>query len=154
MEHGKDIGSAQLATDYRKYPIDDHGKLRYAYAKVTADADLSADGTMALFYLPPGRKRVLPQLSRVTTSAFGAGRTLDVGHAAYTQAQPATNEAEDADAFVDGLDVSSAVTASAVGTDLKFDMYSTDEVLVFATVLGGTMPADATVEVLLAYLYE
>lgn len=154
MEHGKDIGSAQIATDYRKHPIDDHGKLRYAYAKVTAAEALAANGTMALFYLPPGRKRVLPQMSRITTSAFGAGRTLDLGHAAYTKAAPATQEAEDVDAFLDGKDVSAAVTADALGDALKYDMYSTDEVLVFATVLGGTMPANATVEVLLAYLYE
>lgn len=154
MEHGKDIGSAQIATDYRKHPIDDHGKLRYAYAKVTADGALAADGTMALFYLPPGRKRILPHLSRITTSAFGAGRTLDLGHAAYTKSAPSTQEDEDVDALIDGLDVSSAVTADPVGTSLKFDMYSTDEVLVFATVLGGTMPDAGTVEVLLAYLYE
>lgn len=154
MEHGKDIGSAQIAEDYRKYPIDDHGKLRYAYAKVTAAEALAANGTMALFNLPSGRKRVLPHLSRISTSAFGAGRTLDLGHAAYTKGAPANQEAEDADAFIDGLDVSSAVAAQPVGSSLKFDMYSVDEVLVFATVLGNTMPANATVEVLLAYLYE
>ena len=154
MEHGKDIGSAQIATDYRKYPIDDHGKLRYAYAKVTAAKALAANGTMALFYLPPGRKRVLPQMSRITTSAFRTGRSLDLGHAAYTKAAPATQEAENVDAFLDGKDVAAAVTADALGDALKYDMYSNDEVLVFATVLGGTMPADATVEVLLAYLYE
>lgn len=154
MSHGKDIGSAQIAEDYRKYPIDDHGKLRYAYAKVTADGALAADGTMALFYLPPGRKRILPHLSRISTSAFGASRTLDIGHAEYSKATPSTTEAEDEDAFLDGLDVSSAVAANVLGTDLKFDMYSTDEVLVFGTVKGGTMPDAGTVEVLLAYLYE
>lgn len=154
MDHGKDIGSAQIATDYRKYPIDDHGKLRYAYAKVTASGDLAANGTAALFWLPPGRKRILPHLSRITTSAFGAARTLDLGHAAYATSLPAGQEAEDPDAFIDGLDVSSAVTANAMGTALKFDMYSQDEVLVFATVLGGTMPDAATLEVLMAYLYE
>jgi len=63
-------------------------------------------------------------------------------------------EAADPDAFVDGLDVSSAVTAGVMGTALKFDIYSMDEVLVYATVLGDTMPAAGTLEVLMAYLYE
>lgn len=152
--HTKDIGSVQTAEDFRKYPIDDHGKLRFAYANVTAAAALAANGTIALFWLPPGRKRILPAMSRITTSAFGAGRTLDIGHTGYIQAGPETTVAEDADAFVDGLDVSSAVTAGVLGTSLKFDMYSQDEPLVFATVLGNTMPQNATIEVLLAYLYE
>lgn len=155
METGKDIDAAQLATDYRRYPIDDHGKLRFAYGKVTASGALAANGTMGLLWLPPGRVRVLPHLSRITTSAFGAGRTLDLGHDAYMKRPPGiTVEADDPDSFIDGLDVSAAVTASVVGTALKFDMYSLDGVLVYATVLGGTMPDAATVELLLAYLYE
>jgi len=34
------------------------------------------------------------------------------------------------------------------------DSYSMDEVLVYGTVLGDTMPDGGTVELLLAYLYE
>lgn len=153
-DHGKDIASAQLAADFRRYPIDDHGKLRFAYGKVTAAGALAANGTAALFWLPSGRKRLLPTLGRITTSAFGAGRTLDVGHAAYLRSTPNSEEAEDVDAIIDGLDVSSAVVAAAVGTALKFDIYSAEPVLIFATVLGNTMPDGATIEVLLPYLYE
>lgn len=156
MDTNKDINAAQLADGYRRYPIDDHGKLRFAYGKVTASGALAASGTMGLLWLPPGRKRILPHLSRITTSAFGAGRTLDVGTDAY-MARPsgaADPEAADPDALIDGLDVSSAVTANVVGTGLKFDIYSMDEVLVYATVLGNTMPDGGTVELLLAYLYE
>lgn len=155
METGTDIKAAQLADGYRRHPIDDHGKLRFAYGKVTADGALAADGTLALASLPSGRKRILPHLSRITTSAFGAGRTLDVGTAAY-MSRPAGSdpEAADPDAFVDGLDVSAAVTADEWSTDLKFDLYSLDEIVVYGTVLGGTMPDGATVEVLIAYLYE
>ena len=72
-----DIKAAQLEEAYRKYPIDDHGKLRFAYGKVTAAEALAANGTMALVSLPVGRKRILPHLSRITTSAFGAGRSRD-----------------------------------------------------------------------------
>lgn len=155
METGKDIDAAQLAEGYRRYPIDDHGKLRFAYGKVTASGALAASGTMGLLWLPPGRVRVLPHLSRITTSAFGAGRTLDIGHDQYMKRPPGnTVEAADPDAFIDGLDVSSAVTANVVGTALKFDMYSLEGVLVYGTVLGDTMPDAGTVELLLAYLYE
>jgi len=150
-----DIKAAQLEEAYRKYPIDDHGKLRFAYGKVTAAEALAANGTMALVSLPVGRKRILPHLSRITTSAFGAGRTLDVGHQAYNTAlSPVAVEDDDPDALIDGLDVATAVTANVFGTDLKFDMYSKTDVIVYGTVLGGTMPANATVEVLIAYLYE
>lgn len=154
MSFGTDIVAAQLADDYRRYPIDDHGKLRMAYGKVTASGALAANGTMALLTLPPGRLRILPRHSRLTTSAFGASRTLDIGHKAYTKAAPGTTEAEDPDAFLDGQDVSSAVNSITLGTDIKFDVYSTDGITVFGTVLGGTMPDAAEVELLLAYLYE
>lgn len=155
MDTNTDYDALQLTEAHRKYPIDDHGKLRYQYASFTATEAVAADSTIGLLWLPSGRKRILPHLSRITTSAFGAGRTLDVGHEAYMRRPPDNDlEAADPDAFIDGLDVSSAVTATPVGTALKFDMYSMAEVLVYATVLGGTLPVNGTVEVLMAYLYE
>lgn len=155
MQTNTDINAEQLADGFRRYPIDDHGKMRYMYGKVTASADLADGGTMGLFWLPPGRKRVLPHLSRIKVSAFGAGRTLDIGHASY-RSRPVGNPAvaDDPDFFVNGQDVSAGISANVFSTSLKLDMYSLNEVLVYATVLGGTMPQDATLEVLLAYLYE
>jgi len=156
MDYGTDIIAAELAEDYRRYPIDDHGKLRFCYGKVTAAEALSANGTMALVTLPPGRVRIIPQLSRITTSAFGASRTLDVGYGAFQDRPSGTADpvAADPDALIDGLDVSAAVTAGVVGTLLKLDLYSLTGVVVQGTVLGGTFPAAGTVELLIAYLYE
>lgn len=154
---GTDINSAQLAEDYRAYPIDSHGKLRYAYGKITADGALAADGTMAFFWLPPGRKRILPSLSKITCTAFGAGRTLDVGHNEYVNelyAATRETEAADPDAFADGANVSAALDSEPLSNILKFDMYSKDQVLITGTVLGDTMPDGAEVELLLAYIYE
>lgn len=151
------ILAAQLAEDYRKYPIDDHGKLRYQYFSVPAlTVALAANDQIDLCDLPPGRVRILPFLSRISTSAFGAGRTLDLGHRAYNARPVGTidPEAEDGDALIDGLDVSAAVNAAAFSTSLKFDMYSVQEKRIFATVLGGTMPIGATLAGMLAYLYE
>lgn len=157
---GKTVDAAELSPDFRRHPIDDHGKLRYAYGKVTSPAGgVAANSTLGLLWLPTGRKRLVLPLSYIAWGIFGAGRTLDVGHAAYGTRPPSeTPEADNPDALIDGLDVAVAgqrqfgVTAAAV--PMKYDMYSTEEVLIYATVLGGTMPEGITVEVLLAYLYE
>jgi hypothetical protein len=157
---GKTIDAAELAPDYRRYPIDDHGKMRYAYGKATVPVGgIAANATIGLLFLPPGRKRLILPLSRIAVSAFGAGRTLRAGHDAYMKREPREAlEPADDDAFLAGLDVSAAVASQQLGvppgSPLKFDMYSLEETLVFATVLGGTAPAAATVEMLLAYLYE
>lgn len=149
------VQSDQLTEGVRRYPIDDHGKIRFAYFSYTATADLSANDEIELTKLPPGRIRVLPSMSRLATSAFGAGRTLDIGHREYMK-RPAGNdtEAEDVDAFADGIDVSSAVADTKFGDALKYDIYSLGGVTVFAKVLGGTMPDTGTVEGYIAYVYE
>lgn len=150
--------SVQLGDDYRAYPVDDHGKLRYQYFNLAATSVAGdANTTIDLCDLPPGRVRLLPNLSRITTSAFGAGRTLDVGHLAYDEKEIGDAdqvEAADPDAFIDGMDVSAAVNAAAFSTVLKFDIFSKAGVRVQATVLGGTIPQGATMSGLLAYLYE
>lgn len=156
-ETNKTANSDQLQEGFRRYPVDDHGKLRMQFFTVSALTGALADGdTVALFWLPPGRKRILPGLSRITTSAFGAARTLDIGHDAYASRPSGEADANDADpdAFVDGMDVSAAVNGAAWGTTLKFDIYSIDEVLVYATILGGTMPVGASMSGYMAYLYE
>lgn len=148
--------SVQMAEDYRKFPIDDHGKVRMQYGSVAAlTVAYAANDQIELFKLPPGRKRILPCLSRVSCSAFGAARTLDLGYRAYsTRPSDTADEVEDGDAFIDGMDVSAALNAAAMSTVLKYDMYSRTEVTVFATILGGTMPIGATLQILMAYLYE
>lgn len=157
------LTSTELGEDYRGVARNDHGKLRIQYFNIPAVAVAGdANTTLDLCDLPPGSVRVIPDLSRIATSAFGASRTLDVGHRAYTKVgSPSTDEAEDADAFIDGLDVSSAVTGTAFGSGLsafgyktKFDLHSKSGVRVFATVLGGTIPVNATVTGFIVYSYE
>lgn len=157
VDTGKTINAEQLTDGFRRYPVDDHGKLRMQFFNVPAlTVAVPQNGTIGLFWLPPGRKRILPGLSRITGSAFGAARTLDIGHDGYA-ARPsgtATAEVADPDAFIDGMDVSAAVAGAAWSTVLKYDLYSIDEILVYATVLGGTMPVGATLSGYCAYLYE
>ena len=149
----------QMKDDYRRFPIDDHGKLRMQYFSIGVVTPLAVaipqNDMVKLFTLPPGRKRLLPGLSRISTSALGASRTIDIGHGEYMRRPPDNDlELADYDAFIDGMDVSSAVNGAAWSTALKFDMYSMAEVDVYLTILGGTIPVAGTVAGYLAYLYE
>lgn len=148
--------SVQMADGYRRYPIDDHGKLRFQYFSIAAlPVAYAQDDTVVLFRLPPGRIRHLPHLSRITVSALGSSRTIDIGHKAYSKRPPDNDvEADDVDAFIDGLDVATGVTSVVWGTGMKFDMYSREEISVYMTILGGTMPVAASASGIFAYLYE
>lgn len=149
--------SVQAADGYRKRPTEEHGKLRIAYFEVTALAVAGdADSIAYLCDLPPGAVRILPGLSRVTSSALGASRTLDIGHAAYQKRDSAVEafEAVNYEAFCANLDVSSAVAGVAFSTALKYDVYSKTGVQVYARVQGGTWPANATLSGYITYIAE
>lgn len=155
------ITANALQDTARRYPIDDHGKLRFQWAKAVNDTGAAGDdgSTATLFKLPPGRKRIIPWLSRFKASAFGASRVLKIGHRAYDARSEVgvAQELEDDDAFASAIDISSAAQAmfvSAATANFKFDIWSREEVEIFATVTGGTWPTDGTLEVALAYLYE
>lgn len=141
----------------RKRPFDTQGKLRFAYFALPAVAVAGDIGTtIELCDLPPGAVRILPWLSQLSVSAWGASRTLSIGHRAYQKIDdPYTAEAESSNAFVSALDVSSALTTDPwSATVMKYDVYSKAGVTVFATVAGGTIPVNATMSGLVAYLYE
>lgn len=146
--------SDQLADGYRGRPTEDHGKLRLAYFKSTVTVQGDALSTFDLCKLPTGAVRVLPGLSRISCSALGAARVLDVGHRAYTKKGDGTQEAEALNAFANDIDVSGAVAGAAIGTAIKYDLYSTGGVTVAAQVAGGTVPVNAVLEGYIAYVYE
>lgn len=149
------------ADGYLKRPIDEHGKLRYLYTKTVIATVGDANSTYNFGRLPPGAVRVLPSTSKLSCSAYGASRTLDVGHAAYKAKQDVATvgdgtEAADPDAFTPAgpLDISSALASATLDTLLKFDIFSLGGVDVTGIVAGGTSPLAATMELLIAYLYE
>lgn len=149
--------AAELAAGARVYPVSDHGKLRFAYGKVTQSGAGDATSTWEIAKLPPGRVRILPHLSRYKVSALGASRVMDIGHRAYYAASftDTVAEAEDDNAFADNIDVSGATHATWPTTaGLKFDMYSREGVTIYANVTGGTIPDGATGEFLIAYICE
>lgn len=103
-----------------------------------------ANSLAYLVKLPAGRVRVLGALSRIQFAAFGTGRTLDVGHAAYTESDGTAVAADedDLDAAVDVSAAGSAALGTALGAgtgDSKiFD--SRSGVQIQAKVESGTIP--------------
>lgn len=158
----KTITADALASGFRRYPIDDHGKLRYLMAKLTNTVDAGDDGSVGIIgRLAPGRKRILPWLSRykVSGTVFGAARVMKIGHRAYDARSEAgvSQEPEDDDALASGIDVSAAaqnMLATGASGIFKFDMFSREEVELFLTITGGTWPVGSVVELAIAYLYE
>lgn len=150
--------AAQIADGARKYPIDDHGKIRIMYGKITQVGAGDATSSWIIGSLPPGRVRVLPHLSRYKVSALGASRVMDIGHDAYTHLTEPADSAQTAAApaaFADDIDVSGATHATFPTTGgFKHDMYSRDGIQLRATVAGGTIPDGATGEFLIAYVCE
>lgn len=141
----------------RKRPFDTQGKLRFAYFSLPAVAVAGDIGTtIDLCDLPPGAVRILPWLSQLSVSAWGASRTLSIGHRAYAKLDdPYTSEAESSNAFVSALSVATALTTDAwSATVMKYDVFSKAGVTIFATVAGGTIPVGATMDGLVAYIYE
>lgn len=142
---------------YRNRPIDDHGKMRIQFFELPVANPVAGDigTTIRLFQLPAGAVRILPCLSRITTSAWGASRTLALGHKAYSTRPPDnSDEPLNASAFFAALDVSAAVNAAAWSTVLKYDIYSRSGVEIYATVAGGTIPVNATISGFCTYIYE
>lgn len=146
----------------RKRPTDDYGKFRMSYFHYkNATGGVLPDGTeIDLCDLPPGAIRVIPYLSRYkTVVAGGAARTMDIGLRAYASKynpDPQALEVEDDDALIADKDISAALGATVFDTmnDLVLDLYSRKGIRVFATVDGGTIPANLEIEGVLVYVVE
>jgi hypothetical protein len=146
----------------RKRPVDDYGKLRISYFHYkNATGGTLPDGTeIDLFDLPPGVVRIFIPLCRFkTVVAGGASRVLDMGMRAYASKynpNPTALEVEDDDAFLANVDISSALGATVwpVMNDLVVDLSSRKGIRVFATIDGGTIPADLEIEGFCVYAVE
>lgn len=149
------------AAGYDRRPVDEHGKLRFVYSKTVIAVTGDANSTYSFGKLPPGNKRIIYPLCWVRTSAtvYGASRVLDVGLGAYRNKQDAATVgdglvAASANELANDLDISAAARIALSATLLKYDLYSTGEIAITGLVAGGTSPAGAALETLIAYLYE
>lgn len=137
-------------------PADDHAKLRTAYFNFAQSGAGDADSTIDLARLPSGRVRVYAGLSRVSHSAFGASRTLDIGHAGYKQPDD-TDIAADEDALHADANVATASGFTPSGATGDGEMFAYDAaapVLFKAKVEGGTIPDGATLEGFIVYAVD
>lgn len=130
-----------------------HGRLRIARFEFTQGAAAGdATSTFDLVKIPAGKTiTVLKSLSRFNCSAFGAARTVDIGHTGYTNLD-GTVVAAAADVLLDGADVSAAAKivmgagASALTDDDAFVFDAKSQVTLQGVVAGGTIPVGATVK--------
>lgn len=150
------IQANHLIDGARAQPADDGGKLRTITATIAQGAAAGdAGSTWDIAKLPPGKIKVLPHLCRYRVDALGASRTMNVGNRAYMSRgdQAMTNEAVQDNAYINALDVSGATNANfPVTAGMTWDMWSTQGVMVFATINGGTIPAGATAEFIIVYV--
>jgi len=138
-----------------------HGRMRIARFTFTQGAAAGdANSTADLVKLPAGKNvTLLKNLSRITCSALGAARVVDIGHTGYTNID-GTVIAAAADNLLDGGDVSAAATLSmGAGTN----GLTANDAVVFnsrggatlqAKVTGGTIPAGATLNGYFVYIED
>jgi hypothetical protein len=135
-------------------PYDRAARVRFAFFNFTQVVAGDANSLMNLVKLPPGRHRILCALSHIKFSAFGTGRTLDVGYVASVDVDGGAISAS-IDTVSDGIDVSAAgKTLLGTGTNgLSAILLAAarDEVKIQAKVLGGTIPDAATLTGWIAY---
>jgi hypothetical protein len=133
------------------------GRIRLAFFEFTQGAAAGDAGSLAyLVKLPAGKVRVLLNESYIASSALGASRTMDTGWVAYT-GDDGVAVAVDPNGLDDGVDVSSAVAFSPIGTvggsETKL-FESQGGVVLTAQVNDGTIPAAATIKGYFAYVCD
>lgn len=114
-----------------------YGNLKVAFFDHTQDGAGEATSDVKLVKLPPGRVRVLWDLSSAYVDWTTASATLDLGWDAYTKLDGSIENA-DPNGILDGLDVDSAgyqslrgaLTAATGGTT---EFVSKDGVIILAT---------------------
>lgn len=139
-------------------PSEDTAKLRIKRVDFTQSAAGDIGSTVDLCRLPPGKVRLLGDLSLLATSAWGAARTLSIGWTAYTDSG-GTAVAASAAGLTSAADVSAAAalqigTAAVLGTDRTKAFDSANGVLIQAIVAGGTIPDAGTLFGYVAYVKD
>lgn len=151
--------STQVTAEEAGRPTDApdyHGEMRMFYFSFTQGAAAGdINSTMDLIKLPPGKWRYIAKLSKITCSAFGASRTLDVGHTGWTEPDGDAVAANEI-GIHSAADVSAAAVIEPgdelVATDGTLQINSRTVVTIQAKVEGGTIPAAATLKGHLAFM--
>lgn len=123
-------------TTGRSYESSQPGVTQTIYEKYTAAEALAADSVIRMVPVKAGMKIVD---MKIKFTAFGTGRTVDVG------------DGSDVDRFLDGGNVAAAGVLSCSASAGFFYEYTADDTIDI-TVLGETMPADAEIEIIVQYV--
>jgi hypothetical protein len=130
-------------------PAEDSAKVRVKRIDFTQSGAGDVGSTVDLCRLPPGKLRLLGDMSLIAVSAFGAARTLAIGWTAYIGSDGVAVNASTA-GLTAAASVSSAVklvvgTAGVLGNDQTKLFDSAGGVLIQAVVAGDTIPDGATI---------
>lgn len=151
---------AKEALDVDEY----YGRLRpivFHFTQGAAAGD--ADSIQELCELPFGKIRLFFHAGLMHTSAFNAGRTLNLGFSAYEKndaTQGAIMQAEDPTAIQTGIDVAAAGEKAIIGptNDRQLVVWSISNrgspVRIISQVKGGTIPAGATIQGAFMYVLD
>lgn len=155
-----DFYSDLLANTIAKPPVKnaanaDSGKVRIQYFEVTADGDIDADSVIGLCLIPEGARVIGGAYQH---SAFGTGRTLDIGlyganNSGYIDSS--NSVADSSGFFVSGDDVSLSgqdTIADLAQGDSNANYLTSKECVVAAKVIGGTMPDTGTLKGVIKYV--
>jgi hypothetical protein len=129
---------------------EDYGQ-NQIYISKTPTVALVADEVLNLIRLDTGANRLVFPLWYQKHGAFGASRTLDFGHRAYKMPD-GTQVAENLTAFGTALAVATAGEGftSAGLTSPQFTWLFQSQVVLTATVRGGTWPIGIALEMFLS----
>ena len=127
---------------------DEHGRVRVNSFTYTQSGAGTAGDTVNLCTLPGGNIRIVSLT--VSTSAFGASRTLKVGHTAYVNLAKAT-VAANSTAFLPSTSIATAVVTT---THVTQKLTSREGILVQALIEGGTLPDAATITGTIQYAID
>lgn len=136
-------------------PAENHAKVKIARFDFTQSGAGDIGSTIDLVKLPPGKVRLLGDLSMIAFSALGTGRTLNIGWTAYTGSD-ASAQSGNAAGLNSALDVSAAGksqvgSAGVLGNHQTILFDSQSGVLIQAVVGGNTIPDQATLTGYVAY---
>jgi hypothetical protein len=130
-------------------PAEDSAKVRVKRFDFTQSGVGDIGSTIDLVRLPPGKLRLLGDLSICAVSALGSSRTLAIGWTAYTGSDGVAVNASAAGLNAATSVASAAVlqvgTAAVLGGDQTKLFDSAGGVLIQAVLAGGTIPDGATI---------
>lgn len=134
------------------------GNLKVMFFDHTQDGAGEATSDVKLVKLPPGRVRVLWDLSSAYVDWTTGSATMDIGWDAYTKLDGSTQDA-DPNGILDGLDVDSAgyqslrgaLTAATGGTT---EFVSKDGVTIIATSQDVALAASSTIRGFIVYVSD